>query len=178
MFPPERVTIIHGDFMEVSLAALAAEHGRKLRLAGNLPYHLTSSILFKTFDEHAALRDITIMVQREVAKRITARISTKDYGILAVSGPGLRHPKILFYGFAELFFSRPEVESAIVNFALHGRFPSDIDEKIFTLLVKTTFGKRRKTLRNSLEFLPFDEDAMARILQENEPLPHRAAQNS
>jgi len=164
MFSPEQVTILHRDFLEVSLTELAAQQHKRIRLAGNLPYHLTSPILFKAFEERAAVRDLTIMVQREVARRITGKPSTKDYGILAVLSQAYSIPRYLFTVSPNCFFPKPNVESAVIRLEFFEAPPFQFDEKIFTLVVKTTFGKRRKTLRNSMQFLPYEPDVIAAIL--------------
>ena len=164
MFSAHRVTILHKDFMEVALPELAAEHRTRIRLAGNLPYHLTSPILFKAFEERAVLRDLTIMVQKEVAQRITGKPSTKDYGILAVLAQAFSTPRYLFTVSPNCFFPKPKVDSAVIRLDFFQEQTFRFDEKIFTLVVKTAFGKRRKTLRNSLQFLPYEPDVIERIL--------------
>jgi 16S rRNA (adenine1518-N6/adenine1519-N6)-dimethyltransferase len=158
------VTILHKDFLEASLPSLRRKFSQKLRLLGNIPYHLTSPILFKAFEEHASLTDITIMLQREVARRIVAKPSTKDYGILAVQANFYGVPKIFFNVSPNCFYPRPKVESSVLRIAFHPKKLYHVDEKLFTLVVKTTFGKRRKTLRNSLQYLPYDEDMLDQII--------------
>jgi 16S rRNA (adenine1518-N6/adenine1519-N6)-dimethyltransferase len=163
-FESPGVTILHGDFLEVDLPGLMEQSGRRLRLVGNIPYHLTSSILFKAFEERRALVDCTLMIQREVARRISARRGTKEYGILSVFTTFYGSPKILFNVSPNCFYPRPNVTSTVITIALHPELPAAVDQKLFATVVKTTFGKRRKTLRNSLKFLPFEEDVVLRII--------------
>lgn len=170
LVPSDRVAILHADFLDVSLDEISRTHHSRIRLAGNLPYHLTSSILFKSFDERASIRDLTIMVQREVAHRIVARPSTKEYGILAVLAQAFSRPELLFTVSPNCFFPRPKVDSAVLRLDFSAAPPFRVDEKIFTLVVKTTFGKRRKTLRNSLTYLPFDLPVIEQILREHPDL--------
>jgi 16S rRNA (adenine1518-N6/adenine1519-N6)-dimethyltransferase len=157
------VTILHKDFLEASLPSLRRKFGQKLRLLGNIPYHLTSSILFKAFEAHAALTDITIMLQREVAQRIAAKPSTKEYGILAVLANFYGVPKIFFHVSPNCFYPKPKVESSVLRIVFHPKKLYQVDEKLFTLIVKTTFGKRRKTIRNGLQYLPYDDALLAEI---------------
>jgi 16S rRNA (adenine1518-N6/adenine1519-N6)-dimethyltransferase len=164
------VTILHKDFLEASLPAIRRKYRQQLRLVGNIPYHLTSAILFKAFEEHAALTDITIMLQREVARRIAAKPSTKDYGILAVLSNFYGKPKIFFNVSPNCFYPRPKVESSVLQIVFHPKKLYQVDEKLFTLVVKTTFGKRRKTLRNGLQYLPYDEETIGAMIAINTDL--------
>ncbi|MFI5251434.1 MAG: 16S rRNA (adenine(1518)-N(6)/adenine(1519)-N(6))-dimethyltransferase RsmA [Bacteroidota bacterium] len=164
LYESPTVSILHQDFLEASLADIKKQYRQKLRLIGNIPYHLTSSILFKAFDEHDALIDITIMLQKEVARRIVAQPSTKDYGILAVLTKFYGVPKIFFNVSPSCFYPKPKVESSVLHIAFHRKKTFQIDQKLFTLIVKTTFGKRRKTLRNGLQYLPYDEKILDEII--------------
>ena len=83
-FQSENVEIIHQDFLKIQLSGWYKEFKTRLRLVGNIPYHLTSPILFKSFEERTAIRDVTMMLQREVARRIISKPNIKDYGILPV----------------------------------------------------------------------------------------------
>jgi 16S rRNA (adenine1518-N6/adenine1519-N6)-dimethyltransferase len=163
-FPDSNIEIRHEDVLDVSLPNIAKMHGTKLRVVGNIPYHLTSSIIFKVLDEHSAVSDLTIMVQREVARRITAKPNTKDYGILSVLTQFIGKPRCLFDVSPNCFYPKPKVVSTVVNIPIREAKYADIDESVFRTVVKTTFGKRRKTLRNSLKFLPYDKKVVDDIL--------------
>jgi 16S rRNA (adenine1518-N6/adenine1519-N6)-dimethyltransferase len=165
-FPDKNVEIKHEDILNVSLFSIAKEYNGRLRVVGNIPYHLTSSIIFKVMDEHIAVSDLTIMVQREVARRITAKPNTKDYGILSVLTQFHGNPHILFDVSPNCFFPKPKVISTVVNITIvEGKYPP-VDESVLRTVVKTTFGKRRKTIRNSLKFLPYDKKVVDKILNE------------
>jgi 16S rRNA (adenine1518-N6/adenine1519-N6)-dimethyltransferase len=161
------VEIRHADILEVSFAEIAATYGRRLRVAGNIPYHLTSPILFKTFKEHQAVADLTVMIQREVATRITAGPGSKDYGILAVMTQFFAVPRMLFTVSRNCFYPKPDVTSAVVQLRFHETLPHDVDPALFAVVVKTAFGKRRKMLRNSLLYLPYDEKVAAAVIAEH-----------
>ena len=176
---PSGVTVLHEDFLDIPLKELSKRHGRKLRIVGNIPYHLTSSILFRVFDEHDAVQDLTVMVQREVAQRIIAGPGTKAYGILSVLSQFYGLPEKLFLVPPTCFHPKPKVTSAVVRIALNGKLRHDVDTEQFRVVVKTAFGKRRKTLRNSLKYLPYDMEAVQKIARAMDlPMKKRAEELS
>jgi len=179
VFASEKVTILHQDFLDIHLPEWQHRYKSKLRLVGNIPYHLTSPILFKAFDEWGSIQDLTIMIQQEVAHRITAKPNTKKYGILAVLSQFYGIPKLLFNVSPNCIYPKPKVMSTVVYLRFHEQLPENINEKILTTIVKTTFGKRRKTLRNGLKYLPYDEPVIKKIIAELEfPLEKRPEQLS
>jgi 16S rRNA (adenine1518-N6/adenine1519-N6)-dimethyltransferase len=145
-----RAKIIHADFRKVNLAALA--RGNKLRLVGNIPYHLTSSIVFAAFAHCEVLRDMALTVQKEVAERIVANSQTggKDYGILSVISQTFAQTEILFTMSKHVFRPKPEVDSAVVRWRFQPPPENLLDADFYVRMVKTIFGQRRKTLRRSL----------------------------
>jgi len=142
--------ILHADFRKVNLTELAAD--RKLRLVGNIPYHITSSIVFAAFAHSHALRDMTLTVQKEVAQRIVADAQTggKDYGILSVISQTFAQTEILFTMSKHVFRPKPEVESAVVRWMFQPPPENLLDRDFYVRMVKAVFGQRRKTLRRSL----------------------------
>ena len=162
-FSSSTVTILHQDFLDFDLASLAAREGRKLRLVGNIPYYLTSPILLKAFDDHASVRDCTLMVQREVAERLAADVGTKEYGILTVYARFYGSLRKLFDVSPNCFFPKPKVFSSVIQETFAEQVPYNVDEKLFRTVVRTAFGKRRKTLRNALKYLPFEEQVVSRL---------------
>jgi 16S rRNA (adenine1518-N6/adenine1519-N6)-dimethyltransferase len=152
-FPPSRAEVVHGDILDVPLASLAERFGTKLRVVGNIPYHLTSPILFKLFDEFGSVSDCTLMVQKEVAARIVSKPGVKDYGILSVMTRLHGEPEVLFDVSPTCFYPRPRVTSSIVRVTMRDKLPADVDLALLRSVVRGTFGKRRKTLRNSLRYL-------------------------
>ncbi|MBI1803120.1 MAG: ribosomal RNA small subunit methyltransferase A [Ignavibacteriae bacterium] len=163
-FDRSNIVIIHQDFLDTDLVRWQREFACKLRIVGNIPYHLTSPILFKVFDESIAVRDLTIMIQREVAQRIVADPGTKNYGILSVFSQFYGAPRLLFNVSPNCFYPKPKVTSSVVHLDLHERLPHRVNDALFRIVVKTAFGKRRKTLRNSLKFLPYDESTVERLV--------------
>jgi 16S rRNA (adenine1518-N6/adenine1519-N6)-dimethyltransferase len=149
-----RVTVLHQDILETNLTSLANQFGVRLRIIGNIPYHITSPIIFHVLEHRRAVTDLTIMMQKEVARRLVARPGTKDYGILAVLCQLHADVKILFDVSPNAFYPKPKVTSAVVRLQMLERPRVPIhDEKFTTMVIRGVFGKRRKTLRNSLAYL-------------------------
>jgi 16S rRNA (adenine1518-N6/adenine1519-N6)-dimethyltransferase len=150
---PPSVCLLHADVLEVDLEQLAEEHGR-LRVVGNIPYNITSPILFHVLDRRTAVADVTLLMQREVARRLVAPPRTKEYGILSVLCQMLTDAVILFDVPPTVFFPRPKVMSSLVRLTVRPapRHPLR-DEGVFRAVVRAAFGKRRKTLRNALRDL-------------------------
>lgn len=157
------VSILREDFLEARLAELSQTYGRKLRVVGNIPYHLTSPILFKVFEERDAVQDLTVMMQREVARRIVAKPRTKEYGILSLFSQFYGSPRLLFDVSQNCFYPKPKVVSTVVQITMRDALPADLDANLFASVVRTAFGKRRKTLRNNLKYLPYDDDVLGKL---------------
>ena len=152
-FPTLRVR--HADVLDLDWAALAAEAGGPLWVVGNLPYYITSPILFGLLDTRAHLRRAVVMMQREVAERIVAAPGTKAYGILSVQLQLFARPALLFRVSRHVFRPKPDVESAVVALDFPGgadgaEGPEGVDSDVLRRVVRTAFGQRRKMLRNSL----------------------------
>ncbi len=150
--------ILHEDFRDTELTRITDEKQRKLRLIGNIPYHLTSVIIFKAFAQRAALVDMTLTVQKEVAERITATPGGKEYGILSVISQTFARTEVLFNMSKHVFRPKPDVDSSVVRWQFQPP-PLAIDDEVFYVaMVKAIFGQRRKTLRRSLaSFLGKDD---------------------
>ncbi len=149
----DNVTVINDDIMKVDLAALVEEYseGMPVSVCANLPYYITTPILMRLLESGVKFSTITIMIQNEVAARLTARPGSSDYGaITAVLG---------YYGCARKLFKvssgcftpRPKVDSAVVRIDV---YPEPIykprDEKLFRDLIRAAFEMRRKTLLNAI----------------------------
>jgi 16S rRNA (adenine1518-N6/adenine1519-N6)-dimethyltransferase len=145
------LTVLHRDVLEVDFTALAAEGDRQLRLVGNLPYNLSSPILFHALDHAAAIRDMHFMLQKEVVDRMAAGPGSKVYGRLSVMLQAYCAVTPLFKVPPGAFRPPPKVDSAVVR--LVPRAPENIgvnDPRRFAQVVRAAFGQRRKTLRNAL----------------------------
>jgi len=158
----EKPNLIHRDVLEVKLAELAQQNGRTVRVVGNIPYYLTSEILFWLFDARTAVSDATLMMQWEVAKRLIAPPKNKEYGILSIFTQFYTECTLLFKVSRNCFFPKPEVDSAVVRLRFKDQLPH-CDEKLFRSVVRSTFGQRRKTLRNGLKSMGFDDSALKEV---------------
>lgn len=153
----DAITIVHADVRTVSLGEIA--RAGRLRVVGNIPYNITSEILFWLFDARTHVEDATLMVQLEVAQRFVARKETKAYGILSIYLQLYAQTELLFKVSRNSFFPRPDVDSAVVRLRFNHDLPP-FDEALFRAIVRGTFGKRRKTLRNGLRFMGFTDDQL------------------
>jgi 16S rRNA (adenine1518-N6/adenine1519-N6)-dimethyltransferase len=144
-----RLTIIHKDVLAVDFGKLAGED--KLRLVGNLPYNLSSPILFHAIEHAPVIRDMVFMLQKEVVDRMAAEPGSKVYGRLSVMLQAYCAVTPLFVVPPGAFRPPPKVDSAVVR--LVPRDPDSIGVQApqrFTEVVRAAFGQRRKTLRNAL----------------------------
>lgn len=155
--------IIHADVLKVDFTALAHSHGvERLRIAGNLPYYISSPILFHCVEHFGAIQDMHFMLQKEVVERMAAEPGSKVYGRLSVMLQLACRVEPLFDVPALAFRPPPKVESAVVRLVplapheLHDADPADV-----YAVVKAAFGQRRKTLSNALKQL-LDSDAIRR----------------
>jgi 16S rRNA (adenine1518-N6/adenine1519-N6)-dimethyltransferase len=148
---PANVRLIHADFLDFALESLAAE--RPFRIAGNLPYNVSSPILFAIIHAHrtfGGIVDATLMLQREVADRMTAGPGTGDYGVLSILTQlhaDVRRVLALPPG---AFRPPPRVQSAVVNLAFRPPAVPMNDEAVFETMVRAMFTQRRKMLANAL----------------------------
>lgn len=144
-----RLHLIHGDILAVPLPQMLPT--TKLKLAGNLPYSISTPVLFRIFDWRAHFSSLVLMVQKEVAERIASRPGTKDYGTLSVwcQVHGRVTEKVSVS--PEAFFPRPKVRSTVLKIELYAE-PSIAEADLASLrgLVRAAFGQRRKTLSNNL----------------------------
>ena len=153
MFPDGSVEVILGDFLATDLQAFAGTHPGRFRVVGNIPYYITTPILFHVLDNRRPVCDLTITVQKEVGRRMLAGPGTGDYGILSVFCGYYAEVRALFEIPPGAFFPTPGVTSLVMQLRMRAR-PVDParDEEFFREMVRSTFGKRRKTLRNSLRY--------------------------
>jgi 16S rRNA (adenine1518-N6/adenine1519-N6)-dimethyltransferase len=146
------LTIVHRDVLQVDFSELAGAGGQQIRLVGNLPYNLSSPILFHALDHAAAIRDMHFMLQKEVVDRMAAEPGSKVYGRLSVMLQAYCRVTPLFKVPPGAFRPPPKVDSAVVRMV--PRTPDDIgvqDPRRFAHVVRAAFGQRRKTLRNALQ---------------------------
>ena len=140
-----------------------------LKIVANLPYYITTPILLGLFKQKVPAESITVMVQKEVADRMTAGPGSKDYGALSIAVQYYSRPRIVETVPPESFLPRPKVTSAVITMELYEEPPlRPKDEELFMAIVRAAFEQRRKTLVNALgssPAIPFDKDEVRHALE-------------
>ena len=154
-YAKNNIAIHHSDALKFDFSAL----GANLRVVGNLPYNISTPILFHLLDNVSAITDMHFMLQKEVVERMVAAPSTPAYGRLSVMLQYHLHMEYLFTVPPEAFDPAPKVESAFVRCVPHASLPYVANNTaLFAKVVLAAFGQRRKTLRNTLKDWLKDED--------------------
>ena len=159
-YPQLTERIIEDDFLQLDLSRL---YDTQFCIIGNYPYNISSQIFFKVLDFKNLIPCCTGMIQKEVAQRITASPGNKTYGILSVLLQAWYDIEYLFTVDENAFTPPPKVKSAVVRLTRNDRTKMNCNEKLFKTVVKTSFNRRRKMLRNSVKPL---------ILIESDVLEH------
>jgi len=158
-----RVEIVVGDVLKYDFSS-ACPAG-KIKIVGNIPYPISTPILFRLLEFRRSIYSMVLMFQKELADRITAPPGTKEYGIPSVIIA--RHASVT----RELavpstcFYPEPGVASAVLKVVMHDESETPEEESLFVLTVRAAFARRRKTLWNNLRAAGFDEEMLARVLQ-------------
>jgi len=139
-----------GDALQMDWTALARERGRSLRVVGNLPYNISTPLLFQLLTHGAVIHDLSFMLQKEVVDRIVARPGSKSYGRLGVMLAPLCSATRLFDVGPGAFRPPPRVWSSVVQLRMHASPPAWAQLPEYARVVTAAFGQRRKTLRNAL----------------------------
>lgn len=143
-------TIHHSDALKFDFSQLAQDSS--IRVVGNLPYNISTPLIFHLLDQRRSITDMFFMLQKEVVERICAQPGTSAYGRLSVMTQYYCQADLLFLVPAGAFQPPPKVESAIVRLQPYNDLPHPVkDEKLLNQIVTAAFGQRRKTLRNSLK---------------------------
>ncbi len=166
----DNVTVILKDALKTDLSALCAEYFadcKSIRVCANLPYYITTPVLMYLLESGVNFSSVTVMVQKEVADRITAPAGSGEYGAITAA--------VAYYGKAERLFTvspgsflpAPKVESAVMRIDMHEQNPyGGCDRKLLLDMVKAAFEQRRKTLNNTLKGMlsPEERELMKRTL--------------
>jgi 16S rRNA (adenine1518-N6/adenine1519-N6)-dimethyltransferase len=160
-FPRERLTLHQGDALKFDFCGLAPA-GSRIRVVGNLPYNISTPLLFHLLDQAHCVRDMLFMLQKEVVERLRAAPGGKDYGRLSVMIQYRCAVEKLFDVAPGAFTPPPRVDSAVVRLVPHATPPVTVDDPArFALLVRAAFASRRKTLRNNMKGLLSAEQMLA-----------------
>lgn len=150
----ENVEIVYADIMKLDLHALIREklNGcEKIAVCANLPYYITSPIVMMLLEQRLPIRTVTVMVQKEAARRLCAEIGAREAGAVTVAVQYYAEPSILFSVPRESFLPPPKVDSAVIQLTVRDTAPVALtDEQAFFRLVKSCFAQRRKTLVNTV----------------------------
>ena len=153
---PENVTLIHQDVLKADFNYIFELCGGPIKVMANLPYSISNPFIFKLIENAHLLNSVTVMLQKEVAERLSAVPNTKDYGVPTILlGSCATVEKKLTLKPGE-FHPRPKVDSVVIHIdfsksRLKPDTPKDFNRTIFTKIVRTTFNQRRKTIANTLK---------------------------
>jgi len=153
----DNLEVILKDFLDVDLDI----YKDKVNICSNLPYYVTTPILFKIFESNLDVKKITVMVQKEVGDRLNASVGSEDYGALSIEVQYLYDVKLEMNISKNVFYPQPNVDSAIISFSPKRARNKEFEEKFFEL-VKNCFRMRRKTLNNNLKGI-FDSQTIDKI---------------
>ncbi|RBW67631.1 16S rRNA (adenine(1518)-N(6)/adenine(1519)-N(6))-dimethyltransferase RsmA [Bacillus taeanensis] len=152
--PYQNVNIIHSDVLKADVKAVIKDNfpnGQDIMVVANLPYYVTTPILMKLIEEKLPIRGIVCMIQKEVADRIAASPSTKEYGSLSIATQYYAKAETVFIVPSTVFVPKPNVDSAVLRLTMREKPLVDvIDEEFFFTVVRASFAQRRKTLLNNL----------------------------
>jgi 16S rRNA (adenine1518-N6/adenine1519-N6)-dimethyltransferase len=164
-YPSDRLTIHQQDVLSFDFAKARAQVGQPLLVFGNLPYYITSQIVLKLAASYAALDRAVLMVQREVAERITAEPGSRNYGLLSVTAQLYGPATNLFTLPPSAFSPPPDVHSTVFRWRFAPRFIElGVDELSFEPFIRKIFAQKRKTLSNNLRAAGFTPEAIVSAL--------------
>jgi len=146
-FPKAYGRLLQGDFLKLRTDVIFKD---KFSVIGNFPYNISSQIFFRILESRDRIPQVVCMVQKEVADRIAEKPGTKTYGILSILLQAWYDIENLFGVGPGAFAPPPKVNSAVIRLKRNSRTELGCDEALFKTIVRTSFGQRRKTLRNSL----------------------------
>lgn len=163
------IELINNDILKLDIKELIYKNNiDSLKIVANLPYYITTPIIMKLLEQRLPIQSITIMVQKEVAQRIQATPSTKEYGALSLAVSYYCNPQIAFIVPANCFMPKPNVDSAVLYLDIHKEPPIDVaDEKLMFNIIKMGFQHRRKTLANCLNNLISKDEIMTLLTKAN-----------
>ena len=153
----DRLSVYLQDFLDTDLSI----YEEKVNICSNLPYYVTTPILFKIIESNLDINKITVMVQKEVGDRLNAKVNSPDYGALSIEVQYLYDVKLEMNVSKNVFYPQPNVDSAVISFVPKTIRNKAFEDKFFEL-VKNCFRMRRKTLSNNLKDI-YDEDTINNI---------------
>ena len=153
----DNTEIIHSDILKVDLETLIQEQnqGKPVKVVANLPYYITTPILMDLLEKRIPVTSLTVMVQKEVAKRMCVGPGSKEYGALSLAVQYYARPSIAAHVPSNCFLPRPKVGSTVVQLDVYDVLPvRPADERLMFQIIRASFNQRRKTLVNGLKNAP------------------------
>jgi 16S rRNA (adenine1518-N6/adenine1519-N6)-dimethyltransferase len=168
--PYENVNIIHKDVLEADVQAVMNQEFQEIdniMVVANLPYYVTTPIIMKLLEERLPIQGIVVMLQKEVADRISAKPGTKEYGSLSIAVQYYTEAEIVMIVPKTVFVPQPNVDSAVIRLTIREKPAVTVkDEQFFFQVTRSSFAQRRKTLLNNLTSqLPDGKEKKEEILQ-------------
>jgi len=152
--PYDNTKIIHEDILKADVKKMMEEEFQGVEdvmLVANLPYYVTTPIIMKILEDHLPIRGIVVMLQKEVAERISAKPSTKEYGSLSIAIQYYTVPEVVMIVPKTVFMPQPNVDSAVIRLTKRERPVVTVkDEDFFFQVTRASFAQRRKTILNNL----------------------------
>lgn len=165
----DNVKVINNDVMKTDLRKIIAEDfgGGETIICANLPYYITSPIIMYLLESRLPVKSITVMVQKEAAKRLCAAPGSREAGAVSCAVSYYSKPKVLFNVSSGSFLPAPKVDSSVIRLDVLDEPPVDVtDDKFMFKVIRASFGKRRKTLANGLSTgLAIDKPLVAKALE-------------
>ena len=161
------ITLRFEDIMQVHINKIELDFDKNYHIVANLPYYITTPIIFKFLEESTKIKSLTIMVQKEVADRLTAKEGTADYGAITASIGTIANAKIIKKISRKMFTPSPNVDSAIVQITINRDKYKILDINLLRKVIKSAFAMRRKTLLNNLkQSFNLNNDEITKILND------------
>lgn len=167
----DNVKVVNDDILKIDLHKLIKEEfvGLDVVICANLPYYITSPVIMRLLEEKIPVKSITVMVQKEAAQRICAKVGTRDSSAVTVAVNYYSKPSMLFSVSSGSFMPAPKVDSAVIRLDILDKPEVEaVNEKVFFKVVKSAFAQRRKTILNSLSAgFSISKSDMAEILEKS-----------
>jgi len=168
----DNLKIINDDVLKCDLEKIIEEEfgGENIKIVANLPYYITTPIIMHILESKIKTDSLCIMIQKEVAQRIAAKPSCKDYGALTVAVNYYSEPRLICHVPPSSFIPMPKVSSSVISLDIRKYPPVNLkNEKGYFMVVKAAFGQRRKTLLNALSnssAIPLSKEKIQNVLKE------------
>jgi 16S rRNA (adenine1518-N6/adenine1519-N6)-dimethyltransferase len=150
LFAGEKLEVIQGDILKTDLRELVGSR-QGVKVAANLPYYITTPVIFHLLESGIVFESVTVMIQKEVAQRMGAKPSAKDYGSLSLAVQYHADVELAANVPSNCFMPRPNVDSAVVKLKPLSAPRVDTDKELLFKIIHAAFGKRRKTMLNALD---------------------------